>query len=614
MYASPKNVPITLVARRIPQAALKRMNNKTKLRLSRPARIALGYVLAAALWILLSDGLVAALVPDHETHLVVQSGKGLGFVLVTALVLYVLLRTPAPEDAPSAPYGPDRTGAALLGLTFMLLAGLIAGAGLLAYRHQAATFKAQQHSQQAAIAELKAGQIERWVGWRRQQAELLRNDADLAESARRLLSGASPAASRHVRGHFETLLATGGWTAIGLYAADGRPLLLAGQADGPSPALRDAIMAAAAAGTFRLNDIHADDIHADDAAAPAFRIDFLAPLAGHPAVLALSADPRVSLFQMAQSWPIPSDSSEALLARQEGEVVVYLTPPRHSGAKPLEIRRPLSDMRLAASQAVRRGDGVLEGRDYRGTEVLAAFRQVPGTDWHIVAKTDTEEVLRPLRRQAGQILAMVMLSIGLCGVFVAYLWRSRQAAYARRMRRSEAEREAMARKLEALFQQARDIILLVAPDGRIVEANEAALAAYGYSAEEIRALSIRDLRAADIPDDPDNQFEAAEGPGGIQFETSHRRKDGSVFPVEVSSRVIEIDGQRFRQSFVRDISERRRTEATVRGQFDELRRWYAATLEREGRVAELKAEVNALRARLGEPPRYASPAPSPPAE
>lgn len=43
-----------------------RLNNKTKFRLSRPARISLGYVAAAALWIVLSDGLVAALVPDER--------------------------------------------------------------------------------------------------------------------------------------------------------------------------------------------------------------------------------------------------------------------------------------------------------------------------------------------------------------------------------------------------------------------------------------------------------------------------------------------------------------------------------------------------------------------
>ncbi len=46
--------------------------------------------------------------------------------------------------------------------------------------------------------------------------------------------------------------------------------------------------------------------------------------------------------------------------------------------------------------------------------------------------------------------------------------------------------------------------------------------------------------------------------------------------------------------------------AELRSRVDELRRWQQATLGREGRVMELKREVNALLARLGEAPRYAS--------
>ena len=44
----------------------------------------------------------------------------------------------------------------------------------------------------------------------------------------------------------------------------------------------------------------------------------------------------------------------------------------------------------------------------------------------------------------------------------------------------------------------------------------------------------------------------------------------------------------------------------LRSRIDELRRWQQATLGREGRVMELKREVNALLAQLGEAPRYES--------
>ncbi|MDT3735411.1 MAG: PAS domain S-box protein [Denitratisoma sp.] len=573
-------------------------DKKKKWQLSRPARISLGYLATAVLWILVSDALTATLVQDHETHFLVQSWKGLGFVTVTALVMYVLMRTPAPAAAAA----PDTHGAVLLGLTFLLLVALIAGTGTLAYRHQATAFKKQQHSQQAAIAELKAVQIRRWVDRGHQQAEILRRDPDLLEAARRLATDNAPDADRHVRLHFDALLEAGEWTAIGLYAADGRPLLQAGEAREPETALRQAIAHTAADGGFRLHDVHPVD-----AAGRTYRIDFLLPLPEAAGVLVLSADPLALLFSMAQSWPIPSDSSEALLLRVEGDHVVFITPPRRSGARPTEQRVPLADTALSSPRDRKDGKGIFEGRDFRGIEVIAAFESVPGTPWHIVAKTDTEEVLRPLRRQAGQIFAMVLLAIGISALFVVLLWRNRQAVHAASERQAQAERTALALRFEALFQQARDIILLADPAGRIVEANEAALAAYGYTAEEIRTLQIRDLRDPDSLDSLDRQFNAADRPGGIQFETVHRRKDGSPFPVEISSRVVEIGGQRFRQSFIRDIGERRRAEETVRRQLDELRRWYEVTLDREDRIGELKAEVNALRQRLGEPPRYGQP-------
>ena len=55
-----------------------------------------------------------------------------------------------------------------------------------------------------------------------------------------------------------------------------------------------------------------------------------------------------------------------------------------------------------------------------------------------------------------------------------------------------------------------------------------------------------------------------------------------------------------------DITERKQAEARMAEQLDELRRWHEATLGREGRVLELKKEVNELLTKAGQPPRYPS--------
>jgi PAS domain S-box-containing protein len=120
------------------------------------------------------------------------------------------------------------------------------------------------------------------------------------------------------------------------------------------------------------------------------------------------------------------------------------------------------------------------------------------------------------------------------------------------------------RRFELLSEHSRDIILFMGyNDGRILEANAAALRAYGYDRDELLALTIQDLRAENTQALTASQKTQAYAQG-ILFETIHLRKDGTAFPVEVSSQGATIGGVRTLISVVRDISERRQSEDTLR--------------------------------------------------
>ena len=83
--------------------------------------------------------------------------------------------------------------------------------------------------------------------------------------------------------------------------------------------------------------------------------------------------------------------------------------------------------------------------------------------------------------------------------------------------------EAMLARYHLLSEQTRDLILFIRPDGRIVEANRAALAAYGYDRETLLTMTIYDLRdAATVPLVPLQMAQA--DTQGIRFETVHRRQ------------------------------------------------------------------------------------------
>jgi PAS domain S-box-containing protein len=115
-----------------------------------------------------------------------------------------------------------------------------------------------------------------------------------------------------------------------------------------------------------------------------------------------------------------------------------------------------------------------------------------------------------------------------------------------------------------LSQHARDIVLFIRPsDGRVVDANAAAASAYQYDHDTLLTLSIADLRGPATVPEVRPQMAAADAVG-VTFETIHRRRDGSLFPVEVNSCGADVGGERLLLSIVRDVSERARAEEALR--------------------------------------------------
>ena len=109
------------------------------------------------------------------------------------------------------------------------------------------------------------------------------------------------------------------------------------------------------------------------------------------------------------------------------------------------------------------------------------------------------------------------------------------------------------------FHNARDKMFLLDTDGIIIAANQAVALTYGYTAEELQGLSIRELRAPETLGDWPEQLETART-ADILFETLHQHKDGTAFPVEVRSCQAVLDGKKYLLSIVRDISVRRKAE------------------------------------------------------
>lgn len=117
------------------------------------------------------------------------------------------------------------------------------------------------------------------------------------------------------------------------------------------------------------------------------------------------------------------------------------------------------------------------------------------------------------------------------------------------------------KRYQVLSQEGRDIIMFIETDGRIIDVNEAAVNAYGYTRDEFNKLTVFDLR------EPDplimKQIDRAQREG-ISFETKHKRKDGTFIYVEINSKGTTIGGKRVILSIIRDITEREKAKDELR--------------------------------------------------
>jgi diguanylate cyclase (GGDEF)-like protein/PAS domain S-box-containing protein len=114
-----------------------------------------------------------------------------------------------------------------------------------------------------------------------------------------------------------------------------------------------------------------------------------------------------------------------------------------------------------------------------------------------------------------------------------------------------------------LFENAYDILLYLRADGTIIDANKTAVGKYGYSYVELLNMNIQELRHPLMAKFYNKQMEVSASEG-VVFEGIHIRKDGTSFPVEVSSRSIDVNGELLRVHIIRDITERKEAEEKIR--------------------------------------------------
>ena len=420
--------------------------------------------------------------------------------------------------------------------------------------------------QLTTMAELKAVQIKNWRSERIFDGQAIQIDVEFSNDIALFLQDTSDYhLIKKCRDRLRTQLLDPNYSSIIVVDQSGKELLHVGEIDDkPSTYIADQIIDMDMTRKIQLTNLY-------ETANGTVKMDMIIPvfLTGDEkkpilAYLVYLITPDAVLYPLLQSLPTTKETAETLLVHRENDVVVYLNKLRFKNNTALKLTIPLSQAEVPAVKAVKGITGIVKGVDYRSIPVLASIVPVEGTDWKLIAKIDLEEIYLPIRQQLFSTLltAFFMIVAGILSVNV--LWRKQSANITKGLSVSENLRKNLEEKYSTLFNQANDAILLIEENGRILEVNAQAVKMYGYSKDEFLSLSVKDLREESLQSEIPSDMEQVKNGSVTIFETTHKRKGGGLFRVDVSSRYLSIDGKGFFQSLVRDITEKKQAEESLR--------------------------------------------------
>jgi PAS domain S-box-containing protein len=450
-------------------------------------------------------------------------------------------------------------------LIFILFSLGISAAGYYFFEYQKKIIKEEKRDQLSAIADLKVSQIETWRKNCLQDAAIIHESPFVADHIQQFLK--YPQATKEKKEILEWMASIRKYSRYqSLHLLDKRGKVRLSAPAGQEVLGPDARRLAAEA--MREKKVIFSDLYQGKitkVVCLSLLVPIHAPQKDIPVgVFFLRIDPYQFLYPLIQSWPTPSRTAESLLIRREGEGVVFLNELRHRKNTPLTFDFSQNHQQsLAGMAAVGGQETVMEGLDYRAIPVLMVIRRIPDSPWLLIAKVDQEEIYASLRRRGWYIGIIVNLLIIGGGLSLGLVWRRQHDQFQKEQYESGLERLALVQHFHYLTKYANDIILLMDEDFRIIEANERAEESYGFTNEELLQLNLRNLQSPEEQAIFDRQKSRLDGRFGIVYETWHKRKDGTRFPVENGFHTIEVEGKKFYQSIIHDLSERKKLESQL---------------------------------------------------
>jgi PAS domain S-box-containing protein len=532
--------------------------------------VVLGYAVFGSLWILISDQVMKSLVSEPDVLLLVNMLKGLGFIAITSLLLFFLLRYRfgnAPEPGLQKVDGQTTASATRRYVSQpQLLASLLVIA--LTATMITVSFKQQREldgTRLKIIAELKTKQIEGWLKERNGDIEFIKAGRVLGDLYDRWRQQNDLASRNKLLERLELLRTSKAYQRVALLDEDGHPLPdSAGKAIGIDPMLQQLIV--------RTANSHESSLALYRDSSGRVNLDFVlalrAPGERRGPLVVLSADPAAFIFTLLQTWPVPSPSAETLLFRRDGDRVMYLNELRHQTTSG-SLDFPVASEYLLPARILRGAEKPgqpIDALDYRGVPVMGVVLPVIGTDWFLAAELDRAEVYENAWRQSLWIALAGLVTLLMVDIGINHARQRQRLASARHESQAQAEKLQALQLLNAIVEGSDDAIYVKDAEGRYLLFNRAATEVVGKATSEVIGENDRFLFPPDEAERlmADDRLTMAENRTRI-FEQSLTTSAGQRFYLSTKGALHAADGQAIGTFGIsRDITDSKHNEDMLR--------------------------------------------------
>ncbi|GMV66512.1 MAG: hypothetical protein AMXMBFR75_23080 [Candidatus Hinthialibacteria bacterium] len=302
------------------------------------------------------------------------------------------------------------------------------------------------------------------------------------------------------------------------------------------------------------------------------RLDAVAPLiigqASQETVagaLVLVNDAREYLFPVLQFWPMSSGSAECQLVTPMGDHARIFSH-RSQGEQAVTVKDvPTTSHQAISVKAALGVEGILYGKDYRGTEVVAAVQHIPDSPWSLVSKIDISEAFSHWRSKSILIIGWMAGFFVLLLMLGILLWLYYRSVHYKGLLKAErAYRDSEARYQTLFESNPQPMWVYDRETLRFLAVNDSAVHRYGYSKEEFLSMSLADIcPTEDLPRLMEKVRMASSGLDESGFWT-HRKKNGDLMFVEISTYTLDWKDRPAKMVLVHDVTDRLKSENELR--------------------------------------------------